>query len=63
VEWARMLLDSPRFADGAEEHLAVAEVMDRIYGREMWHGRIHGAGIGGGDSASRSYSAVGGLTG
>ena len=33
VEWAHKLRRSPRFDPEAEEHIAVAEVLDRIYGR------------------------------
>jgi predicted dehydrogenase len=33
VEWARRLQKSRRFDPEAEEHVAVAEVLDRIYGR------------------------------
>jgi len=33
VEWAHQLRRSPRFDPQAEEHIAVAEVLDRIYGR------------------------------
>jgi hypothetical protein len=33
VEWARRLQKSPRFNPEAEEHIAVAETLDGIYGR------------------------------
>jgi hypothetical protein len=36
VEWARQLARGHRFDARAKEHIAVAEVVDRIYGRDTW---------------------------
>ncbi len=59
VEWARKLQSSPRFNNDAEEHVAVAEILDRLYGREIRKGGIHNVEIIQSHDGSRCYSQVG----
>jgi predicted dehydrogenase len=59
VEWARKLQSSRRFNTDAEEYIAVAEILDRLYGREIPHGCTHNVEIIPGHDGSRVYSQVG----
>jgi predicted dehydrogenase len=59
VEWARKLQSNRRFNADAEEHIAVAEILDRLYGREIQHGCIHNVEIIRGHDGSRVCSQVG----
>jgi len=45
VEWARKLQSGPRFNGEAKEHIAVAQILDSIYGRDDRHGGIHNVEI------------------
>ena len=59
VEWARRLQSSQRFNNDAEEHIAVAQILDRLYGREIQKGGIHNIEIIQSHDGSRHYSQVG----
>ena len=59
VEWARRLQNSQRFNDDAEEYIAVAQILDRLYGRETQKGCIHNVEIIQSHDGSRRYSQVG----
>jgi hypothetical protein len=45
VEWARKLQSNSRFDGEAKEHIAVAQTLDSIYGREGCRGGIHNVEI------------------
>ena len=59
VEWARRLQSSRRFNGDADEYIAVAEILDRLYGREIHNGGIHNVEIIQSHDGSRCYSQVG----
>lgn len=59
VEWARRVQTSRRYDNDAEEHTAVAGVLDRLYGREIQQGGIHNVEAIQSHDGSRVYSQVG----
>ncbi len=59
VEWARRLQTNRRFNTDVDEQIAVAEVLDRIYGREIKQGGIHNIEVIQSHDGSRVYSHVG----
>lgn len=59
VEWARRLQSSRGFNNNAEEYIAVAHILDRLYGREIYNGCIHNIEIIQNYDGSRCYSQVG----
>jgi hypothetical protein len=59
VEWARRLQSSRQFNNDAKEYIAVAQILDRLYGREIQKGSIHNVEIIQSHDGSRIYSQVG----
>jgi len=59
VEWARQLQRSPQFNGEAKEHIAVAQILDSIYGRDGWHGGIHNVEIVESHDGPRGHSRMG----
>ena len=59
VEWARRLQGNRGFSSEAEEYIAVAHILDRLYGREIHKGGIHNVESIQDYDGSRHYSQVG----
>ena len=59
VEWARRMQSSRRFRNDAEEHIVVAEVLDRLYSREIRQEVIHNIEAVQSHDGSRVYSHAG----
>jgi predicted dehydrogenase len=59
VGWARRLQSNRRFNSEADEYIAVAHILDRLYGRELYTGNIHNVEIIQNYDGSRRYSQVG----